>query len=81
MTMKSFRRRPGNAASGLEYNDIITGYRVSSYIYSVDIARNPQVVKGFGTSDIDVHAKAEYANRYQFMINSNRYRCRGSGGE
>lgn len=74
----------GDPAKGMEYNGINATYRVSRRIYSVDIARTPQVVKdssgkGFSFDFVDVQADAYKANQLGTMINYRASRVHGRG--
>ena len=70
--------RHGDPAKGLEYNEINTAYLVSSKIWSVDIARTPQVIREIGER-VDVHGEAWNINKMESMINYRSSKCRGRG--
>lgn len=70
--------RHGDPAKGIEYNQINTAYKISKKIWSVDIARTPQVVRGLGDR-IDVHGEAWLANRMNSMIDYKSNKCKGRG--
>lgn len=70
--------RAGDSAKGLEYNEMNATYRVCKKLWSADIARTPQVVKGFGDRT-DVHGEAQAVNRYNNMINYRDQRAKGRG--
>ena len=50
-----------NPASGLEYNSICDHPRLSGYLYTVDVARHPNVIKDLGCS-ANVTLKVEKIN-------------------
>lgn len=71
-------QRSGDPSKGLEGNTISTAYRVSRQIYSVDIAKTPQVVKD-NLTFVDVNAQARRANSMRNMVDYVSYRVKGRG--
>lgn len=74
----------GDPAKGMEYNKINTTYRASKRVYSVDIARTPQIVKdsggkGYNFDFVDVQAETYKVNQYNAMINYRGSRVHGRG--
>ncbi len=68
--------RHSDPAKGIEYNKINPTYLVSKKIWKVDIARTPQVVRGFDYG-MDMHGNAYKANRLNAMVNYCHRRVKG----
>jgi len=70
------RRIFANPTKGIEYNQLIPNRGVSKYIYTADIARNPQIVKDT-FERIDVQAEARFANSERDLIDNQARRVTG----
>ena len=70
--------RGSNPGNGIEYNEIVPCYQVSKRIYSVDIARTPQIVNSL-FERIDVHGQAWKANQMNPMVNYKAQLAKGRG--
>lgn len=68
--------RHSDPAKGIEYNKINPAYLVTKKIWKVDIARTPQVVRGFDYG-IDMHKSGHKANRLNAMVNYCHRRVKG----
>lgn len=75
---KRFHRH-GDPGKGIEYNKISTNYSVSRYLFSVDIARTPQIVRDDFVR-VDIHAQSWKANSMTPMINYCEHRLNGRRG-
>lgn len=73
--------RHGDPVKGIEYNKFSTHYMVSRYVYGVDIARTPQIVKDAdeGYQRVDVHRQAWKANLMRPMVDYYAARIKGRG--
>lgn len=79
--LNSFLRRSnrhGDPANGIEYNKFSTHTKTSRKVYSVDIARTPQIVNQF-FQRIDVHGEAWKANHMRHMVDYRRSNMKGRG--
>lgn len=69
----------GDATDGLECNRLSPNRKVSRYIYSVDIARNPNVIKEVDGKymRMNIHNKANGANWANYKVNSDKTKVTG----
>lgn len=65
-------RGPNQPAFGLEYNRIIDTWNLSKSLFSADIARTPQVIKGWG-SRIDVQGQTYHINGARALLHKKHY--------
>lgn len=70
------RRIFNDPSKGIEYNQLVPNRRVSRFIYSADIARNPQIV-GNDIRFIDVQAEARFVNSERDLVDNEVRRIKG----
>jgi hypothetical protein len=72
------RRILDDPSNGIEYNELQTNRRVSRRIWSIDIARNPNVVKNIRSDMfIDVNDKIRKVNDKRDQIDGLSHRAKG----
>lgn len=78
--IKAGRRTPrgGDPGKGIEYNKFSIHYMVSRYIYSIDIARTPQIVRN-DFQRVDVHKQGWKANPMRSMVDYHASKVKGRG--
>lgn len=70
------RRLFDDPTKGIEYNQLVPNRNVSKYIYTADIARNPQIVSE-GLQFVDVQAEARFINSQRDLVDSKVRRVKG----
>lgn len=77
--MRSITSKKTRAVSpcvGIEYNKIIDVWKISTGIYSVDMARSPNVISGDFVFK-DVNAEVRKINNHRGYVDYQRRRCKG----
>lgn len=74
--LKRLRRLDQDPSKGIAYNSISLNTKVSSYIYSIDIARTPMLVTN-NLEFIDIQKKCRKVNLKNCLINLNAKSIRG----